>query len=400
MATGIPKSYTRSTLQKMQESRAKLKLQQGLLSDDNPDELPNFEVWKYSSSERLDKAYGNHPRYLSGTAQLVAVQASAIKALHDELSLRLGYATTFEEWFEDWQKGYPSLINRKGTNSKLKTNYPIASTQDSKGWREDLKSRPEYNEWRNPKQNRKSRIIEYYPEGLASPEKSMVFSGSDSQLIQSIQLYTWIIASIPAASNEVFEGGWHGGRKGQPEILFIFWEDKKDVAETYDQVKAKVRIRIMDKTDDPDSSMEKLTWNDIRQLQQKIYEIFVTPNNGNGFIWKKGKELVNYTDRNAGYQNNIVCRDEEEGKRVVEALLAIQGKTLDETKLRPGKPYNPALTYPTIPPTKIVLGKSKRMPRLRPIADVRFCHATLFLQYYGSPIPLISHRQLMALPGG
>ncbi|MDY7005941.1 MAG: hypothetical protein SWX82_18945 [Cyanobacteriota bacterium] len=95
MTTGIPKSYTRSTLQKMQESRAKLKLQQGLVSNDNPDELPNFEVWRYSSSERLDQPYGNHPWYLSGTAQLVAVQASAIKALHDELSLRLGYAIVF-----------------------------------------------------------------------------------------------------------------------------------------------------------------------------------------------------------------------------------------------------------------------------------------------------------------
>ncbi|NET30313.1 hypothetical protein [Okeania sp. SIO1I7] len=188
MATGIPKSYTRSTLQKMQESRAKLKLQQGLLSDNNPDELPNFEVWRYSSSDRLDKPYGNYPRYLSGTAQLVAVQASAIKALHDELSLRLGYAVTFEEWFEEWQKGYPSLINRKGSNPKLKTNYPIVSTSDKKGWREDVKSRPEYNEWKHPKENRKLRTIEYFPEGMAKREKSVVFSGSDSQLIQSIQL--------------------------------------------------------------------------------------------------------------------------------------------------------------------------------------------------------------------
>ncbi|GGA01341.1 hypothetical protein [Okeania sp. KiyG1] len=190
MATGIPKSYTRSTIEKMEESMAKLKLQQGLLSNDNPEELPNFEVWRYSSSARLDEPYGNHPRYLSGTAPLVAVQASAIKALHDELSLRLGYAVTFDEWFEEWQTGYPSLINRKGSNSKLKTNYPIVSTQDRKGWREEKKSRPEYNEWEHPKQNKKLRTIEYFPEGTAKPESSVVFSGSDSQLIQSIQLFT------------------------------------------------------------------------------------------------------------------------------------------------------------------------------------------------------------------
>nr|WP_293110575.1 hypothetical protein [Okeania sp. SIO2F4] len=154
----------------------------------------------------------------------------------------------------------------------------------------------------------------------------------------------------------------------------------------------------MDKTDDSNSSMEKLTWNDIRQLQQKIYQIFVLPNGGDGFVWKKGKEIVNYNDNNAGYQNNIVCRDQEEGRRVIEALLAVQNKTLDETKLRPGKPYNAALAYPTIPPTQTVLGKQKRMPRRRPIADVRFTRAVLLLQFYPGPISLIDNRQLTVLP--
>lgn len=398
MATGIPKGYTRSTLQKIQESRAKLKLQQGLVSDNNPDELPNFEVWKYTSSDRLDKPYGSHPRYLSGTAQLVAVQASAIKALHDELALRMGFGLTFEEWFEEWKKGYPALINRAGTDATLKTNFPIRSTNDREGWREDVEARPKYNEWKNPNQNRKVRTIEYFPEGRANPGKSIVLSGSDSQIIQGILNYEWCKSLFDIEGGEVFEGGWFGERRGQPEILFTFWEDKQDVAEGYDKVRGRIRIRIMDKTDDPDSSMEKLKWSDIRQLQQKIYQIFVTPNGGDGFIWKKGKEIVNYKDNNAGYQNNIVCRDQEEGKRVVEALLAVQDKTLDETKLRPGKPYNSALTYPTIPPTKTVLGKQKRMPRRRPIADVRFSRAVLLLQFHPGPIPLINNRQLIALP--
>lgn len=399
MATGIPKSYTRSTLQKMQESRAKLKLQQGLLSTDNPDELPNFEVWKYTSSDRLDKPYGNQPRYLTGTSQLVAVQASAIKALHDELALRLGFGATFEEWFEQWEKGYPSLINRAGNDLSLKTNFPIRSTNDRSGWRENVESRPKYLEWKHPKENRKFRTIEYFPEGRANPGKSIVLSGSDAQIIQGILNYTWGTSNFSIEGGEVFEGGWHHSRTGQPEVLLTFWEDKQDVAEGYDKVRGTIRFRIMDKTDDPDSSMEKLTWNDIRQLQQKIYQIFVTPNDGEGFIWKKGKEKVTYYDRNAGHDLRILSRNETEGYKVIDAVLAVQNqqRKLDCQKVNLSP--NPEVAYPTIPPIKNVLGKPQRLPRLRPVADVRFTRASLLLQYHKGPIPLINDRQLMAIAG-
>ncbi|WP_287518916.1 hypothetical protein [Okeania sp. SIO2C2] len=55
------------------------------------------------------------------------MQTSAIKALHDELSLRLGFGHSLEEWFEEWETGYPSFtlagINDTGqqTTSQLST---------------------------------------------------------------------------------------------------------------------------------------------------------------------------------------------------------------------------------------------------------------------------------------
>ncbi len=398
MATGIPKSYTRSTLQKMQESRAKLKLQQGLASGDNLDELPNFEVWKYTSSDRLDKPYGSHPRYLTGTPQLVAVQASAIKALHDELALRLGFGQSFEEWFKEWQEGYPSLINRAGNDPTLKTNFPIRSTDDRTGWREDVESRPKYLEWKHPKKIKQLRTIEYFPEGRANPLNSILLSGSDSQIIQGILNYTWGTSNFSIEGGEVFEGGWHHSRTGQPEVLLTFWEDKQDVAEGFDKVRGTVRFRLMDKTDDPDSPMEKLTWNDIKEIQQKIYQIFVTPNGGDGFVWRKGKEKVVYFDKSQGQDCRILCRNEAEGDRVVDAILAVQNQVRKPGKPSLNLPKNPEIAYPTIPPTKTILGRPRKMKRLRPIADVRFTHAALLLQHYGGPIALIRHRQLMVLP--
>ncbi|NES64139.1 MAG: hypothetical protein F6K24_02170 [Okeania sp. SIO2D1] len=380
MATGIPKSYTRSTLQKMQESRAKLKLQQGLLSDNNPDELPNFEVWKYSSSERLDEPYGNHPKYLSGTAQFVAVQASAIKALHDELSLRLGYAVTFEEWFEEWQLGFKNLINRSGSDASLKTNYPRQDTSDREGWRTDPESRPQYLVWRLPKANRKFRVIEYFPLGKSEPTNSIVCSGSDVQIINQIINYEW--GSREAEENENFFPTNISNRHGYP-IIRLHFKENPSVARIAGRnpVVGWMTFRVMQEP-------KELTVSDLRRWQDKIEEHFKP--SGNPISWKKGKKYYTYADWKNGYQFQILSDQESEARSLIEKALSIKGDVFKREHLYNSGAVHPDETYPDSKEYTEILGQVTPEPLMRPRVTVKFKWADLFLSTYNKKYTLVT----------
>ncbi len=369
MATGIPKSYTRSTLQKIQEGRAKLKLQQGLASDDNPDELPNFEVWKYTSSERLDEAYGNHPRYLSGTAQLVAVQASAIKALHDELALRMGYGFTFEEWFEEWQKGFSNLINRPGSQSSLITNYPIRDTGNRTGWRADPESRPQYLEWKSPKSNRKFRVIEYFPEGLSNPTNSIVCSGSDSQIINQIVSYEWggkEKHEFTSTSETPILGG-------HPQISLHFSARTRLVGHVH-PTRMRISWRLINKIEHADYAYRNesvLTVNEVEELKNKIVTKF------KGYTVQRGDTVFSYTFKQLGYSFWQPLRDRSEAIRFYSDILAIQGHSLREDLIKDGKKRVKSATTP--PKKKSILGQEVTIHTAFTKEELYFRYAVLKL---------------------
>ncbi|NEN90310.1 MAG: hypothetical protein F6K48_15895 [Okeania sp. SIO3H1] len=380
MATGIPKGYTRSTLEKMNESRTKLKLQTGLASNESPDELANFEVWRYTSSKRLDEGYGNHARYLSGTAPLVAVQASAIKALHDELSLRMGFAATFEEWFEEWQLGFKNLINRPGSDPTLKTNYPIQDTGDREGWRTDPESRPQYLEWKLPKANRKFRVIEYFPRGRSEPTNSIVCSGSDSQIINQIVYYEWMPRGVE--EEERFIPVNISNRQGYP-IIRLYFKENSSVARVAGRNPGTgwMSFRVMQEP-------KQLAVSDLQRWKSKIEENFKP--NGNPVSWKKGKSYYTYADWKNGYQFQILADQRPEAESLIKKALAIKEDTFKRASF-----YNSGAVYPdeTYSDTKEyteILGQVTPEPLMRPRLTVNFKWADLFLPTYNKKYTLVT----------
>lgn len=85
----------------------------------------------------------------------------------------------------------------------------------------------------------------------------------------------------------------------------------------------------------------------------------------------------------------ILCRDKTEGKRVVEQVLDIKGDSPNWEYLNLVTNDQPMNKYPTIPEREVVLGESRRMPRSRPIADVRFRYARLQLPGTGAIVNLV-----------
>jgi hypothetical protein len=167
-------------------------------------------------------------------------------------------------------------------------------------------------------------------------------------------------------------------RKFRPQIQLYFQEDEQDIEEGYAPVTGEISFRLMNQTP------ETLSEGEIHTYANKVKAAFGT---AHGFIWKKGRTLCAYTDRNRGYQLQLLCYNESEGRRVIEQVLDIQSHTPDWKYLNVSTNAEPLSRFPIIPPTEVIVGKSRRTPRQRPIADVRFRYAALHV--HGAPNPWI-----------
>ena len=167
-------------------------------------------------------------------------------------------------------------------------------------------------------------------------------------------------------------------RNTHPKITLYFMEDLSDVADGYDPVDGQISIRMMD------YDQSTITEAIARTHATRIKTAFSA---GSGFVWKKGKIMCSYTDWEKGYQLQLLCRTEAEGRRVVEQMLDIQNDSPDWSRLNITENAEPTQSYPTIPDLDRAYGKNRRQPRRRPIADVRF--KTALLHVLGVPEPII-----------
>lgn len=349
------------------------------------EEQPNFKVYEFSPNRKLD---GDQRYLLAGPEWQIMLQTSLLKVGHDILGDRLGFNFTFEDWFSDWAEGFKWGINRTGNKAGITTNYPIRKTGDKEGWREDIETRPVYLEWKNPnpKLNKNYRVIEYFSTGKDG--ESVVFHGSDRDIAQQIVNWEW--QKSGSGSSDVMGKGGYVRRRGQPQIVLWFLEDMADVEPGYDQVEGRISFRIMDKTDDPERDLPKLTTADMQQWGNKIKELFLpgdTP-----YVWKKGKEMVSYANWQQGYQFQLNCRNKTDGIELVQKLVQIQNHTYTPKYLNHSVPEAPTDAFPTIPSEVTIAGRKTRAPRRRPIADVTFRYAKLYTYYWKEPIILVNNK--------
>jgi hypothetical protein len=103
--------------------------------------------------------------------------------------------------------------------------------------------------------------------------------------------------------------------------------------------------------------------------------------------------MVSYCDWEKGYQLQLLCRNLAEGERVIRQVLEIQSHLFEQDNVTYSVSSNPIERYPTIPDTKPVLGKLQRMPRERPIADLRFLFASLIIRGMQNPLILYSRTR-------
>lgn len=172
----------------------------------------------------------------------------------------------------------------------------------------------------------------------------------------------------------------------RPQVTLFFREDSADVEDGYAPITAELSFRLR-------SADENITPAEAQLLANKIRNEFAT---GAGYRWRKGRMLLSYTDIEKGYLLNVYAASESEGREVIRKIMSIQGDTLNDDNLK----FNQlASTPPTVPPTRLIYGKSRRLPRKRPVGWVRFTWAEMHVWGVQNAIVLVdrSGRRRTAL---
>ncbi|MFM6191078.1 hypothetical protein [Planktothrix sp.] len=351
--------------------------------DWNLNEFPNFDVYDYSPNQRLD---GDNRYKLAGREWSIILQTSILQAIHDILGNRLGYTIDFEEWFKDFEyefiKALP--IGKQPPEAKLKP------------WGKEVKNRPKKLNLLDKKEAAKKgyMIIRFWPDREAE-DTSILLAGTYSELRQQM------LAIMRPSGGSGGQGSLMSGssvirRKGQPQVILWFVEDREDVEEGYDPVWGRISFRLMDCSDGVSGDQPAISKADVERLATQIHTLFCAPNRA---IWRKGKEMYVYADYKKGYDFRVLCRNVSDGREVVQKVLQIQNHTFEAKRGRQSVPDDPMAAYPTVPPTFTLFGEQRKQDRLRPIADVKFSYAELLLGSINIPIILVNPEGKI-LPNG
>lgn len=163
----------------------------------------------------------------------------------------------------------------------------------------------------------------------------------------------------------------------KPQVQLYFMESLRDVESGYSPVEAEISFRLTESQYQQDVSPAE-----AKTLANKIKAAMATP----PFTWKKGRILCTYKDSDRGYNFQLYTTNETEGKRVIEQVLDIRSHSPNWDYL---VVHESKRNFPIVPPTKTVYGKSRRQPRKRPRADVKFRYATLHLYGIQNPVTLV-----------
>lgn len=162
-----------------------------------------------------------------------------------------------------------------------------------------------------------------------------------------------------------------------PQIKLVFYQLINETTNNKPRVYGEICYRVVGETE------ETFTEANARARAQRIKSLFAEPGL---FIWQKGKEKASYLDRKNGYDFRLYVKNELEARKIITQVMAIENKTPDWDNLRLSVSR---ATYPEITGTKRIYGEQRRMPRRRPLEDIKFRYAELHLWGLSRPVTLV-----------
>lgn len=173
----------------------------------------------------------------------------------------------------------------------------------------------------------------------------------------------------------------------RPRITLYFREDAEDAEPGYSPVEMQTSWRLINETS------QTLTESELRRIGTQIKAKFGA---GRGYVFRKGRKIVKYLQKEQGYNFLLRARDAQEGKDLIREVLSINGHSLDNQRLVVSEVDNEGDAFPYNPGFQIILGKRKQKPRRRPLVNVRFRYAYATLYGYNKPVYLYAKNAFVS----
>ncbi|WP_293135864.1 hypothetical protein [Microcoleus sp. bin38.metabat.b11b12b14.051] len=302
-----------------------------------------------------------------------------------------GDRINFEEWFERWENGFPDFDQNRSDSNFL--------VSGEKQWEriKNPKSRPRYKEFTNSQQRADLgyRVIEYWRDRSAE-SSSIILSGTDLQLIHHIIQIEYEGGGESASNSKV--PSFESSNKGLPIIRLYFEQDKDKIrkkpnGKPYAPLRGEVILRLVGKSEDPASLLDRLTKRDIEKYAENIKNLFGT---NNGYIWEKGKKIVAYNKPEDGFKRTwYLCKTHKDGIDLLTKLTQVVNKPIDRTRITKNEVDDEFSRFPEQLSPITVLGDQVEQKQERLTGEVRFKWAELILAKLAKPIRLVEQDKVI-----
>ena len=128
---------------------------------------------------------------------------------------------------------------------------------------------------------------------------------------------------------------------------------------------------------------EDFSKTNITQLANKIYNDFGKPI----LVFGKGREAWTYWDDRKGYRFTVYVQSEADAKKIIGAAIGIQDEDLPDWD-KHLREHKDGINYAAQETVKI-MGETKKKPKKRPVGNVKFSYAELFIPGSTTPIILV-----------
>ena len=270
----------------------------------------------------------------------------------------------FEEWWDEFKLGFVNGSRDAKSNFKVKD------------W-----VKPKYQNLTPVDSKSGAMTIEYWPD-KDKLDVSYLLSGTIGCVVKSIMD---IMREKEAGTTGMPGKGSKPLLKGFPCIKLVFMSDDGQFYGTK-------QIRCTGCTENPkvaiaQPNIKLLKENDVTGWARKIATEFGA---SGGYVWQKGTGCVSYTGmiaRLQGLEGYAYVKNETDGKALFTKILNIFGQKPDQD----GFNYSEKSTDAQFKTEKkiVVLGKTVKQEKRRPIVDVKFKQAFLVLESVQKPILIV-----------
>ncbi|MGL4617917.1 MAG: hypothetical protein ACRCZS_02495 [Chroococcidiopsis sp.] len=216
---------------------------------------------------------------------------------------------------------------------------------------------------------------------MADEEQKIVLQGTKTELMQLVPqlmaLYQLFEKNNDRGLYTIPVTTFQDHYTFAPQIKLYFSQLRSETINNRPRVTGEICYRVVEETE------ETFTPANARARAERIRTLFAQPEL---FVWQKGKVVATYLDKKNGYDFRLYVKNEMEARRIITQVIAIENKQPSWDKLHITESR---ATYPEDTATRRVYGENHKLPRRRPLEDIKFRYAELHLWGRPKPVALV-----------